>query len=80
MRDRPILLAELDLPGVPLTVIAWFARVGEKVMEGDRLLEILAGEASIEIDSPATGILAEKRVDVDDCVQVGQVLGMVRER
>ena len=80
LRTRSVVLPELELPGVPITVVAWLVRVGEQVLEGDRLLEILAGEVAMEIDSPATGILIEKRVDVEDAVALGQVLGVVRER
>ncbi len=80
VREFPIMLPDLELPHARLTVVAWLVRVGERVVEGDRLLEINAGEASLEIDSPASGILAEKRVDVDDLLAPGQVLGMIRER
>ena len=78
--ERPLLLPELNLPGVPVKVIAWLARVGEAVVEGDRLLELLAGEASFELDAPISGILLEKRVDVDDLAQPGHVLGVIRSR
>jgi pyruvate/2-oxoglutarate dehydrogenase complex dihydrolipoamide acyltransferase (E2) component len=61
-------------------VVAWFVREGERVLEGDRLLEIVVGAASIEIDAPGSGLLAEIRAQVDDTIAPGQVLGIIRER
>ncbi|NJN00391.1 MAG: hypothetical protein HC793_01630, partial [Aquincola sp.] len=39
--------------GVPLAVSAWLVAPGERVYEGDRVVEILAGEVTIDIGSPA---------------------------
>lgn len=80
MQRREIVLPDFDLPGVQVLLSAWLVAVGDRVVEGDRLIEISAGEAVIDLESPATGILAEKLADVDDQLRVGQVLGIVVTR
>lgn len=74
-----VVLPDLGLAGVPLTASAWLSDVGTRVYEGDRLIEISAGEVTVDLPSPATGILIEQCVGEDDEVTVGQVLGVVEE-
>lgn len=71
---------EIVMPEVgaaPVLLSAWFADVGEAVFEGDRLVEVLVNGATFDVPSPATGTLAEKRVWMNDTIQMGQVLGVV---
>ena len=73
---------EVRLPdlGAEQTVLSlWFAETGDAVFEGDRLVEILAGGATFDVPSPATGRLAEKCFWPDDVLTTGQVLGMVEQ-
>lgn len=78
-RRHELVMPELGLDGIALTASAWHAEVGTRVYEGDRLLEIFAGEATYDLPSPATGILMEQCVCEDGDVLVGQVLGVVEE-
>jgi pyruvate/2-oxoglutarate dehydrogenase complex dihydrolipoamide acyltransferase (E2) component len=55
----------------------WFADAGDAVYEGDRLVEVLIGEATFDVSAPATGRLAEKHALPDDPLQPGQVLGLL---
>lgn len=70
-------LPNLDLPGVPITACSWHAHVGQRVIEGDRLLEVLAGDAIVDLPAPASGRLIERRVKTDDELQTGQVLAVI---
>lgn len=76
-RRHDLVMPDLGLPGVNLTASAWLSDVGARVYEGDRLLEICAGEVTIDLPSPATGILVDQSVGEDDEVHLGQVLGVV---
>jgi pyruvate/2-oxoglutarate dehydrogenase complex dihydrolipoamide acyltransferase (E2) component len=80
MTRHPILVPDLDLPGTPIMLSAWLASVGDRVVEGDRVAEILAGPVTVDLESPATGILAEQLAAVDDVLAVGQTIGMVASR
>lgn len=74
---RSILLPDLGADAAVLSV--WFVSPGDQVFAGDRLVEILAGGATFDVSSPATGLFVEKLALPDDRVQPGQILGMVEE-
>lgn len=78
-RRHALILPELGLAGVAITASAWLSEVGSRVYEGDRLLEVSAGEVIIDLPSPATGILVEQLVGEDDELHLGQTLGFVEE-
>ena len=75
---RELCLPDLDLPGAPITVTAWHAKVGQRVVEGDRLIEIVAGDVTVDLSAPATGTLVERRVRIDDHLTIGQVLARIQ--
>jgi pyruvate/2-oxoglutarate dehydrogenase complex dihydrolipoamide acyltransferase (E2) component len=77
---RDIVMPDLAMPDVEATVSVWLIRLGAKVTSGDRLVEVLAGEVTIDLSAPVTGIFVEKCVAEDDPVQPGQVLGRVEAR
>jgi pyruvate/2-oxoglutarate dehydrogenase complex dihydrolipoamide acyltransferase (E2) component len=70
-------LPNLDVSGVPITASSWHAAVGQRVIEGDRLVEILAGDAVVDLPAPASGVLAEKCVEIDQPLATGQVLAVI---
>jgi len=55
----------------------WFAEEGERVYEGDRVIEVLVDGATFDVLAPATGRLVEKRVIPNDMLSTEQILGMV---
>jgi pyruvate/2-oxoglutarate dehydrogenase complex dihydrolipoamide acyltransferase (E2) component len=71
-------LPDFDLPGVPVLASAWHASVGQRVVEGDRLIEVVAGDVVIDLSAPASGVLIERCVTTDDRLEVGQVLARIR--
>ena len=71
-------LPDLDLPSIPVTVTAWHAKTGQRVVEGDRLVEVTAGDVTVDLSSPATGILAEQCVKIDEQLAVGQLLARIQ--
>ena len=70
-------LPALDVDGVNISVCSWHAARGTRVVEGDRLLELLAGEVTVDLDSPATGILIERCVAIDELLATGQLLAII---
>jgi biotin carboxyl carrier protein len=78
MRLAAVILPELGTgPDLPIVVSHWFVARGDLVWEGERLVEVLVGPATIDVPSPVTGRLAEIRGLEDDRVEVGAVLGLV---
>lgn len=77
-QSADIVLPELGLePGEQVVVSCWLVSAGETVVEGDRLLEVLADRISYDVPSPATGRLVRVLADVDDTIRAGQVLGTI---
>jgi pyruvate/2-oxoglutarate dehydrogenase complex dihydrolipoamide acyltransferase (E2) component len=74
----PLRLPDFDLGDEPIVATVWFAKVGQGVIEGDRLLEVMVGDATIDLPSPATGMLDKRLVKEDERLEPGQVLGYVR--
>lgn len=70
-------LADLGLGQTPIVASQWLVERGSEVTEGDRLLEVLAGEVTIDISAPASGILSEKLVDDDDPIVTAQPLAII---
>jgi pyruvate/2-oxoglutarate dehydrogenase complex dihydrolipoamide acyltransferase (E2) component len=71
-------LPDLDLPGVPVLASAWHAAAGQRVVAGDRLLEVTLGDVVVDLSSPATGLLVERCVRIDDPLQIGQLLARIQ--
>jgi pyruvate/2-oxoglutarate dehydrogenase complex dihydrolipoamide acyltransferase (E2) component len=66
-----------ELGAAPVWVSAWFADLGDRVYEGDRLVEVMVRGATFDVSAPATGRLSEKRALPNDPIQPGQVLGLL---
>ena len=73
----PLKLPELGMGEIAITVSLWLVEPGERVIEGDRVVEILAGAATVDLPAPTSGVLAEVLVDEDEPVNVGQTLGYI---
>ncbi len=58
-------------------VSAWFVRPGERVYEGDRVVEVTVPGATVDVPAPATGTVTECRAHVGDGVRADQVLGTI---
>lgn len=78
MRHAAVILPDLGTgPDVPIVISFWFAAPGELVWEGERLVEILAGPATVDVPAPTSGRLVEIRGQEDDRVLPGSVLALI---
>lgn len=77
VRQVPLILPDLGLEDSTLRASMWLVSKGKSVYQGDRLLEVFAGEVTFDVVAPATGILTTKMVDEDDRIEVGQMLGAI---
>jgi len=74
---RQLALPDFDLPGVTATATSWLADVGARVVEGDRLVEISAGDVTIDLSAPASGTFVKRCVAIDQPLKTGQVLAWI---
>ena len=73
-----LVLPDLGMGELPVVASVWLVELGAAVVEGERLLEVVAGPATVDLPSPATGTLVEMLVEEDDELTVGQRLAVVR--
>jgi pyruvate/2-oxoglutarate dehydrogenase complex dihydrolipoamide acyltransferase (E2) component len=76
--DIELQLSELDLPDVPVVLSAWHASIGQRVVEGDRLIEVTAGDVTVDLSAPASGVLIERCAKIDERLKSGQLLARIR--
>lgn len=72
-----IRLPELGLGEGRVTVSLWLMEVGDAVVEGDRVVELLSDGVTVDLPAPASGVLIETLAAEDDAVRTGQVLGAI---
>jgi pyruvate/2-oxoglutarate dehydrogenase complex dihydrolipoamide acyltransferase (E2) component len=59
------------------TVIGWVKAVGDRVDEGDELVEVESAKATDFVYAPASGVLAAILVPADTTVPVLELLGYI---
>ncbi len=74
MRSR-VELPDLGCPRPRLSV--WYVRVGDLVLEGERLVEILVDSATVDLLATDTGVLLECHARVNDLLVPGQLLAVI---
>jgi len=72
-----LVLPDLDLDDQPLTISLWLVEVGSEVAAGDRLVELTADGVTIDLPSPASGVLVETLAIEEEEVQIGQILAVI---
>ena len=72
-----LVLPELGLGDLSIWASVWLVTEGAAVNEGDRILEVLCDGATIDLPSPAAGVLVDQQVSEGDELKVGQVLGVI---
>lgn len=61
------------------TITKWLKKVGEPVKRDEPLFEISTDKVDSEIPAPASGVLAEIRVNEGETVQINTVVGVIAE-
>ena len=78
MPRRELILPELGIDDQPIAVSLWLVNRGSRVAEGDPVLEVLAGAATVDLSAPVDGVLVERLVEEDDTLSVGQRLAVIK--
>jgi len=71
----PIAIPDLGSDRIRFSL--WFVSVGESVLAGDRIAEVLIPGACCDVVSPATGVLTAIHAQPGDVLQAGDVLGSI---
>lgn len=79
MPRRDIILPELGFSDQPIVVSVWLVERGSTVGRGDAVVEVLCGDATVDLPSPTNGTLVEQLVEEDETIVVGQRLAVIEE-
>ncbi|UYY56899.1 dihydrolipoamide acetyltransferase family protein [Sphingomonas sp. S2-65] len=58
-------------------IVAWHVRVGERVEEDQQVADMMTDKATVEMESPVSGIVVELAGEVGDQVPIGSALMIV---
>ncbi|HXF83383.1 MAG TPA: dihydrolipoamide acetyltransferase family protein [bacterium] len=73
----PVILPKFDMTMEEGTVIRWLRREGEMVREGDPLVEVMTDKVNMEVEAPASGVLAGLRAQAGERVPVTGVIAYI---
>ncbi|MCL6504458.1 MAG: lipoyl domain-containing protein [Pirellulales bacterium] len=73
---RQLVLPELGLGNVPIIASQWLVRRGARVCQGESVLEVLAGDVTIDLPAPVSGVLSRRLVAAEAVLQAGQALAL----
>ncbi len=59
------------------TMVVWLKALGESVVQGEALVEVMTDKTNVEIPSPATGVLIEQTAMPDEVLEPGAILGTI---
>ncbi len=58
-------------------LVRWLKREGDSVAKGEMLMEVETDKSVVEVEAPASGILARVTATPDDDIPVGQTLALI---
>ena len=77
--SNQILVPSLGESITEATVSKWLKQVGEKVDSDEPLVELETDKVNVEVPSPLNGTLSSIKVKEGDTVEVGTLLGLIKE-
>jgi len=72
-----IVMPALEMTQESGRLVAWLKRDGETVNKGEPIMEIETDKVTIEIESPASGVLGGVLIKENDVVPVGQTIAWI---
>ena len=60
-------------------LVRWFKQAGDSVTKGEMLMEVETDKSVVEVEAPASGILAQVTAEPDDDIPVGQTIALIVE-
>lgn len=60
-------------------LIRWIKKAGDRIEKGEPLMEVETDKATVEIESPASGVLAQVIAQEGDEVPVAQVIAVIQD-
>ncbi len=74
-----VIMPALELAQETGKVLRWMKAPGDTVRKGEPILEIETDKVTVEIESPASGVLSNVTAQEGDVVPVGQTIALIAE-
>jgi 2-oxoisovalerate dehydrogenase E2 component (dihydrolipoyl transacylase) len=58
-------------------IVAWHVKIGDRIEEDSQLADMMTDKATVEMESPVTGIVVELAGEVGDMVAIGSTLAVI---
>ena len=58
-------------------IVAWHVKIGERVEEDAQLADMMTDKATVEMESPVSGVVVELAGEVGDMVSIGTTLAVI---
>lgn len=69
-----LVVPDLGVPGGAIALSLWLVPEGAAVRAGDRVVELVCGAATIDLEAPVTGRLVRHLADEDEPVAPGALI------
>jgi pyruvate dehydrogenase E2 component (dihydrolipoamide acetyltransferase) len=73
----PVIMPKLEMSQEAATIIEWLKKEGERIKKGEPLLAVETDKVTVEIESPASGVLAGIRAQSQQVVPVTQIIAYI---
>jgi pyruvate dehydrogenase E2 component (dihydrolipoamide acetyltransferase) len=80
VRRATLAVPECGVVGMPLRLSLWLVPEGAEVTAGDRVVELVVGGATIDLEAPVTGRLIRQVAEEDDPLTIGAVIAEFEAR
>lgn len=77
MSSVPVILPKFGMTMTDAYIRSWHLRAGERVEKGQLLVEVETDKTTIELEAPASGVLAQIVVAAGEETPVGTVLARI---
>lgn len=74
---KDVIMPALGMAQETGTLIQWLKKPGDNVVKGEPLMEIETDKATVEIEAPASGTLANVTAQAGDVIPVGQRIALI---
>jgi pyruvate dehydrogenase E2 component (dihydrolipoamide acetyltransferase) len=74
---KDVIMPALGMAQETGTLLRWLKAPGDAVVKGEPLMEIETDKATVEIEAPASGVLANVTARPNDVVPVGQPIALI---
>ena len=58
-------------------IVAWHVKVGDRIEEDAQLADMMTDKATVEMESPVSGIVVELAGEVGDLIPIGSTLAVI---